>query len=256
MNRYLNFKIILFFFALTIDLCAQEKNDYYKKLQNLLGNISEAQTLMYNQVQYTKPKGFDLITNDSIGKETLSFLCSKDFHFYLPQIHSKLVSQDKDVIIFIYVPPVYSKDSVYIDMPLATDLKIKINTYHIDQIKADFYMNTGKRPSTLQGLPIHYQSVDYAQKAFNADTVITYPLKMWKKYENKYNHCQVMMIQKNKRGLIQLICVYNQRKQLKYCLKEMERIIWYRNPEDFIDFLLPKDTTTVFPIVDKSTNKQ
>ena len=63
---------------------------------------------------------------------------------------------------------------------------IEMNTYHLTHIKADFLKNTGKRVAFLSKLPITYKSSKYARESFNADTVITYPLKMWEKYENKY----------------------------------------------------------------------
>ena len=66
---------------------------------------------------------------------------------------------------------------------------IEMNTYHLTHIKADFLKNTGKRVAFLSKLPITYKSSKYARESFNADTVITYPLKMWEKYENKYIIC-------------------------------------------------------------------
>ncbi|MCS3072168.1 hypothetical protein NXV74_15755 [Bacteroides thetaiotaomicron] len=74
---------------------------------------------------------------------------------------------------------------------------IEMNTYHLEIIKGDFFRNTGERVTSLCDLPLIYKSSKYARKAFNADTVITYPLRMWENLENKYNHCQVMIIQKN-----------------------------------------------------------
>lgn len=55
---------------------------------------------------------------------------------------------------------------------------IEMNTYHLTHIKADFLKNTGKRVAFLSKLPITYKSSKYARESFNADTVITYPLKM------------------------------------------------------------------------------
>ena len=55
--------------------------------------------------------------------------------------------------------------------------------------------------TSLCALPLIYKSSKYARKAFNADTVITYPLRMWENLDNKYNHCQVMIIQKKRRDV-------------------------------------------------------
>lgn len=59
--------------------------------------------------------------------------------------------------------------------------------------------------TSLCDLPLTYKSLKYARKAYNADTVITYPLRMWENLENKYNHCQVMIIQKNVADV--LLCI-------------------------------------------------
>ena len=53
---------------------------------------------------------------------------------------------------------------------------IEMNTYHLEIIKSDFLINTGERGISLCDLPLSYKSLKYAHKAFNADTVITYPL--------------------------------------------------------------------------------
>ena len=111
-----------------------------------------------------------------------------------------------------------------------------MNTYHLTHIKADFLKNTGKRVAFLSKLPITYKSSKYARESFNADTVITYPLKMWEKYENKYTHCLVILIQKRYRGCIPLYCLYTDEgaKKLNHYIKSLQKVFWYRNPKDYI----------------------
>lgn len=75
---------------------------------------------------------------------------------------------------------------MYIDADLLPDLEQEINTSHCKDIRFDFRWNTGQNLS-LDQCPISYKSSVNARSAFNADTVLTYPLKIWKKYENKYN---------------------------------------------------------------------
>lgn len=91
---------------------------------------------------------------------------------------------------------------------------IEMNTYHLTHIKADFLKNTGKRVAFLSKLPITYKSSKYARESFNADTVITYPLKMWEKYENKYTHCLVILIQ-NDIVVVSLFIAYTLTKELR-----------------------------------------
>ena len=126
---------------------------------------------------------------------------------------------------------------------------IEMNTYHLTHIKADFLKNTGKRVAFLSKLPITYKSSKYARESFNADTVITYPLKMWEKYENKYTHCLVILIQKRYRGCIPLYCLYTDEgaKKLNHYIKSLQKEFWYRNPKDYIEVIDPvPETDNIF----------
>ena len=136
---------------------------------------------------------------------------------------------------------------MYIDADLLPDLKQEINTSHCKDIRFDFRWNTGQNLS-LDQCPISYKSSDYARSAFNADTVLTYPLKMWKKYENKYNNCQVMVIQKNTRGYICLYIFYNDKgkKNFEHYVKSLNGVFWYRDPKDYIEFVEPKQDSVIY----------
>jgi hypothetical protein len=128
-------------------------------------------------------------------------------------------------------------------------MKVEMNTYHLTHIKADFLKNTGKRVAFLSELPITYKSSKYAHESFNADTVITYPLKMWEKYENKYTHCLVILIQKRYRGCIPLYCLYTDEgaKKLNHYIKSLQKGFWYRNPKDYIEVIDPvPETDNIF----------
>ena len=125
---------------------------------------------------------------------------------------------------------------------------LSLNQSHI---KADFGSNIGKGIDSLEGFPIKYKSSKYAHEAFNADTVITYPLKMWQKYEDQYNHCQVVVIQKNTRGLVCLYCFYNDRRKRKLnrYLKSLEGMFWYRDPKDYIEVIEPPKSDSIIHII-------
>ena len=139
------------------------------------------------------------------------------------------------------MPPIFcgDKDSIYADFSFKTGFMIEVNTYHLEIIKGDFFRNTGERVTSLCDLPLIYKSSKYARKAFNADTVITYPLRMWENLENKYNHCQVMIIQKKRRGCIALYCFYNDKgaKKLSHYIRSLEHVFWYREPKDYIEVI-------------------
>lgn len=246
--------VVLILIHISLGLYSQNSKDPYKELTNLLGHI--ANTLMHNQVQYTPSVDFDLHKRKSNNEERLTFLRSDKYTYYEHGVWDKLISKDGNFITFIDVPPVYSKDSIYVYMPLAPYLKEEINTYHLDWVKGDFFCNTGERIHSFQNLPIHYKSPGYAQMAFNADTVITYPLKVWHKYKNKYNYCQVMIIQKNGRGFIRLVSIYNDegKKKLDSYIKSLEGVFWYRDPKDYIEFVdSEEDSITVIQGGNKKT---
>lgn len=197
-----------------------------------------------NQVEYNPPAGFDYVhaignkgKNKSFSFSGLKHPNWKHGRYQL--LYGKFVSHDKNFVVWVDIPPLYvrdgDKDSIYSDERLG--IKMKISTYHIGSIKSDFDYNTGVEKG-IQERPLHYESSSYARKAFNADTVITYQLKVWHPYENKYNHCKVIVMQKNKRGCITLYCLYNDagKEKLSTYMRALEGLFRYRNPEEYIKF--------------------
>ena len=218
----------------------------YEELSDIF--VHSAYTLSRNQVKFTQPADFDLVRS---GKDYLECFHSEKYTSFNPasltNFVDKLISKDRNFVAFIEIPPVFSRDSVYIDADLLPDLKQEINTSHCKDIRFDFRWNTGQNLS-LDQCPISYKSSDYARSAFNADTVLTYPLKMWKKYDNKYNNCQVMVIQKNTRGYICLYIFYNDKgeKNFEHYMKSLNRVFWYRDPKDYIEFVEPKQDSVIY----------
>ena len=68
---------------------------------------------------------------------------------------------------------------------------------------------------------------------------------MWEKYENKYTHCLVILIQKRYRGCIPLYCLYTDEgaKKLNHYIKSLKKVFWYRNPKDYIEVIDPAPKT-------------
>lgn len=219
--------------------------------------LSSSLTLARNQVTYTPPEKFVL---EKMKEEYLECLRSKNYTRYFPAFFNKFISKDKNCIVFLDVTPVYSKDSKYLHLEYLPDMKIKINTYHIGITLIDFAYNTGKKNVVWGDLPIHYKTSDYAKTAFNADTVITYPLTVWKKYKKKYGNCHVVVTQKNGKCPIRLYFLTNNKgtKNLDKYIKSLERVFWYRDPEDYIDFIEPKQDMTIHGLprkIKKSSKK-
>ena len=120
MRIYRSIFVALLLMHISLGIYSQNGYGHYKDLQNQLGRI--ANTLMYNLVQYTQPENFDLFVQKSDDEEYLTFLRSDKYTRYEPGVWNKLISKDKNFITFIYVPPIYSKDSIYVYMPLAPDI--------------------------------------------------------------------------------------------------------------------------------------
>lgn len=222
-----------------------------KSLQKVF--VIEGYTLDRNQVQYNQPKDF-LFGNSKIQ---LPCLVSPEYDWLSNYYYCYLLSKDSNFVAYTSIPPVYCKrnDSIHIYTMIGPEGKDEIDTYHLNHIKADYSQNLGKKITSLSELPLTYKSYKYAHEAFNADTVITYPLKMWDKYENKYTHCLVILIQKRYRGCIPLYCLYTDKgaKKLNHYIKSLKKVFWYRNPKDFIEVIEPpiKDVYVLPHLKDK-----
>ena len=213
-------------------------------------------TLSLNQIKYKQPANFNYIRRELGNEEYLKCIFADPAAIYQGYWH-KIISKDKNFVAIIDIPPVWSKDSVHIFMELVPESKIKINTYHLNHILADYKWNMNNYSISLNQCPLHYHSYQYAQTAFNADTVITYPLKVWSKYERKYDYCQVVIIQKNGRGLVCLYCFYNDKGKRKWdnYLKSLAGMFWYRDPKDYIEVIeSPKSDSIIHIIPRKKKN--
>ena len=229
-------------------VCSQEDKKT-KDFFNSGGYISEGYALDRNQVRFNQSSDFVF---HHIPNGNLICITSKQFRAHAFSRHYNcILSKDSNFIAYVSVPPIFcgDKDSIYADFSFKTGFMIEMNTYHLTHIKADFLKNTGKRVAFLSELPITYKSSKYARESFNADTVITYPLKMWEKYENKYTHCLVILIQKRYRGCIPLYCLYTDEgaKKLNHYIKSLQKVFWYRNPKDYIEVIDPvPETDNIF----------
>ena len=217
-----------------------------KSLKELF--LSDGYTLDRNQVRFNQSS--DFVFHYIPGGDRLTCITSKQVRDY-NRHYNCILSKDSNFIAYVSVPPIFcgDKDSIYADFSFKTGFMIEMNTYHLTHIKADFLKNTGKRVAFLSELPITYKSSKYAHESFNADTVITYPLKMWEKYENKYTHCLVILIQKRYRGCIPLYCLYTDEgaKKLNHYIKSLQKVFWYRNPKDYIEVIDPvPETDNIF----------
>lgn len=234
---YKNFSLrrgLLFILALAFSTEAYLQNN--KCLENIFP--SDGKILDKNQVVYNPSNEFVLETNVNT---ILKCIRHKDINRPYTNYFNRFVSKDGDFVVYIHVPPIYCRsDSFYIDSGLLNDkLHVPINTYHLTYIKNDFQENVGTDTATADEMKVQYLPVRYARKAFNADTVLTYSLKMWKKHEDRYNRCRVIMLHKKSRGCIFLYCLYNNKSDMGIMnyITKLEKIFWYREPENFIQLI-------------------
>ncbi len=216
-------------------------NRYYQYLKQIFQY--RAINMMHNQLAFTLPDGFELSKLQKTNY--LRFLRSQKYD-YIEFSHDYYVlkSSDRDFITFVDTTfPYISNDGVNLFFPLSSpdEPKIKMNVQHLVQFWRDCYYNTGDEEAS-DDWPVRYESSEYARRAFNADTVMTYPLKVWKNYKRKYSNCQVTIIQKNGRAFVRLLTLYkdNAKDKLTDYMKKLEGMFWFRNPEDFLEYTKEK----------------
>lgn len=221
---------------------AQESPCYYDYLTNIAGNHNSLY-LMLNQVLFDLPDGF--YCNNDI--DPMEFLNSPEFNDVdeIWPCH-RIYSDNKDFILFLGIEPWCAENC---PPPL-------MNEVHESSVYC--YLRHNAIKAERWTYPIHYHTTDYARRAFNADTVISFPLEVWgKPYKRKYKHALGLTIQKNGRSFIQLTILYTDkgRGKLDSYLRSLEKMIWYRDPEDFLDFRYEEPGEQVI-VRDQSENKK
>ena len=220
-------------FLCPLMIAAQESADCWDEYAGMVGG-RRAHYLILDKVSFSLPDGFWC---DGFGWTGISFLQSPEYNFSGEPIADcvSILSDNKDFISFMTIHSPY----LYFGGLTPEDLRRYghglVDKLHINTIAGYVHYNTGK-PDT-RNYPIYYHATEYARRSFNADTVITFPLKVWgKAYGRQYTYAQGMVIQKNRRGHILLITLYNKEEELDSYLRSLEKMIWYRDPEDFLDF--------------------
>ena len=120
-------------------------------------------------MKYAQPADFDLVRS---GKDYLECFHSEKYTSFNPAsltiFVDKLISKDKNFVVFIEIPPVFSRDSVYIDADLLPDLE------------------TGNKYESLQGytdlisvgIPVRIFHWISAQSAINLPIMPEVPLML------------------------------------------------------------------------------
>lgn len=202
---------------------------------SVLGQEKGENTWMHNStleilesmgIQYQKPHGFQeafgIECFDDNPKLKNAFKC----------LDSKLISEDKECVIFIPTYRILTKeDSIRINKILKGSIK-SLNNFHINnarvQIKALY------KDENLSGWKneVTYFSSKDAKKKFNADTAIYYSLRLNPDvgYKKRFNNIYSLFLQKKDKGFVNIIVFYSDKikDDIEKKLIHIEKTIKYK----------------------------
>jgi hypothetical protein len=212
---------IVFIFLLS-NPCFSQSDKWISQSQHDL-DILKSMKIVYN-----KPDGFKEVNRWEC------FKCKPKLEYILTCANNQLHSDDEQFIAFI---PVYKfftrKDSVdmkkrFPGMPFNVIDKIHSNT-----IKNNIKMSLGEDAARDYKKYIIYYSPEEAKRKFNADTAISFRIKLDSNdyYEEKYNHLDALFLQKKGRGYINFYCFYTDSdiKRLPEYWKAIEEVFKYED---------------------------
>lgn len=214
--------------SLLLGLCgfslAQNKTSQYQ----WLGSSSDILVKEMN-MSYQKPKTFventDKISLKYSPKLELIYGASK---------YQKLVSEDKEVVVFININPVYTQEFANEMNALfaSQDHNIVDRQHHFQTI---FTLKTylGKQAAKNWKHYVKYYSQENAKKIFNADTAFTYTLNLNKEdiLQDKYRYATSLILQRKGKGYITLEVFYTEKakKNLNKYWRRIEKAFWYND---------------------------
>jgi len=151
-------------------------------------------------------------------------------------------SNDNNFIAFFELSPDpdkefwFSQEERQIRKELFIDPFKDINTYsYTGTIRVGVAMSLNKdiRDISIDEIEKHveYKSPDYAKKVFNANKVINYPISLHGEYfQEKYNHCNVLIVYKENAGYFSLYCFYNDKgyKEKKKYSKALDKMLKFK----------------------------
>lgn len=157
-------------------------------------------------LEYKKPPGFDeVLMNEcfnSYPKLERIITCA----------YGQLRSTDQQFFVFTGLYRTLSvDDSVFISKISAKGMGIKsLDWMYEANIKAGIEESLGKDAAQYWRKFVNYYSADKAREIYNADSVITYSIKLDSAnyYQRKYNHLDILCIAKKRRGAVYFFCFY------------------------------------------------
>jgi len=204
------------------------------KGQNLEHWLSPGNIEILNRMQlkYTKPVGF------SEKKHSECFGNNPKLYNAFRCLLNRIDADDGEMVFFLYIHPGFEAtwfNRRKKEFPSLGDF----NQRHIAQIKAIIHHTQGIEHSHKWKKYVTFDTPAKAKAAFNADTVITLPVKLdlspEEYFEGKYRHVDVMVPQKNDRAFVMLYLFHTDKakKQMGKYRKAIESMLYFSEPGDF-----------------------
>jgi len=178
-------------------------------------------------VEYNKPVGL---------KEIRMSECFKAYpklNALITCAYSQFESKDKQFFLFTTLyKPLSPEDSVFISKISPNKIKT-LDWMHEANIKGNIKESLGEDAAILWRSFVKCGTLEQARKFFNADSVLSYSIKLDPKdyYQGKFNNLEVLCIAKKRRGVIYLFALYTDegKRNLKPYQKELEGIFRFKN---------------------------
>lgn len=149
-------------------------------------------------------------------------------------IYNKFISEDRECLISLPLFRLLAEneaDSIQVKKSFP-NLPFTINGWHVGHLAK--YVFFGKdldyKTANLNDHLTYYSKAEALSK-FNADTavVFTMVLKDVDAYKGKFNNVEVILLQKNGRGLVSIVCLFTDKAKLnwQYYKDKIESIYYY-----------------------------
>lgn len=178
------------------------------------------------RLEYNKPIGLNEI------RMSECFKSYPKLNTLITCAYSQFESKDKQFLVFTTLyRPLSAEDSIF--MSKISPNKIKtLDWMHEANIKGNIRESLGEDSAANWRSFVHYGTLGNARKFFNADSLLTYTIKLDPKdaYKGKFNHLEVLCIAKKRRGVIYLFELYTDegKRNLMTYQKELEGIFRFK----------------------------
>jgi hypothetical protein len=178
------------------------------------------------RLEYNKPVGFNEI------RMSECFKSYPKLNALITCAYSQFESKDKHFFLFTNMyKPLSPEDSIFISKISPNKIKT-LDWMHEANIKGNIRESLGEDSAINWRSFVHYGTLENARKFFNADSLLSYTIKLDPKdaYQGKFNNLEVLCIAKKRRGVIYLFELYTDegKRNLKTYQKELEGIFRFK----------------------------